>query len=106
MSMESIYEYGSRAGFWRLWRLFQKYERPVTCYGVTTAMARNPDAVEAMREADWEIASHALKWIEYKDFSIEDERWHLQQAIKIHKEVTGERPYGWYTGRTSVNTCL
>ncbi len=104
MSMESIYEYGSRAGFWRLWRLFQKYERPVTCYGVTTAMARNPDAVAAMKEAGWEIASHALKWIEYKDFSIEDERWHLQQAIKIHKEVTGERPYGWYTGRTSVNT--
>lgn len=104
MNMESMYEYGSRAGFWRLWRLFRKHELPVTCYGVATALERNPEVVEAMKEADWEIASHGLKWIEYKDFSADEERWHLQQAIKSHKETTGERPYGWYTGRSSVNT--
>ena len=104
MNMESIYEYGSRAGFWRLWRLFEKHGHPVTCYGVATALERNPGAVEAMKEAGWEIASHGLKWIEYKDFSVEEERWHIEQAIKIHTDTTGERPYGWYTGRTSVNT--
>ncbi len=104
MNMESIYEYGSRAGFWRLWRLFCKHGYPVTCYGVATALTRNPEVVGGMKEADWEIASHGLKWIDYKDFSVEDERWHLQQAIKSHEETTGERPYGWYTGRSSVNT--
>lgn len=104
MNMESMYEYGSRAGFWRLWRLFRKHGLPVTCYGVATALERNPEAVAAMKEADWEIASHGLKWIEYKDFSADEERWHLQQAIKSHMETTGERPYGWYTGRSSVNT--
>ncbi|KZK86589.1 Polysaccharide deacetylase [Pseudovibrio sp. Ad46] len=104
MNMESLYEYGSRAGFWRLWRLFRKHGHPVTCYGVATALERNPEVVQAMKEADWEIASHGLKWIEYKDFSADEERWHLQQAIKSHKETTGERPYGWYTGRSSVNT--
>ncbi|KZK81942.1 Polysaccharide deacetylase [Pseudovibrio sp. W64] len=104
MNMESMYEYGSRAGFWRLWRLFRKHGHPVTCYGVATALERNPEVVQAMKEADWEIASHGLKWIEYKDFSADEERWHLQQAIKSHKETTGERPYGWYTGRSSVNT--
>ncbi|KZL24921.1 Polysaccharide deacetylase [Pseudovibrio sp. Ad37] len=104
MNMESMYEYGSRAGFWRLWRLFRKHGLPVTCYGVATALERNPEAVAAMNEADWEIASHGLKWIEYKDFSADEERWHLQQAIKSHMETTGERPYGWYTGRSSVNT--
>lgn len=104
MSMESIYEYGSRAGFWRLWRLFTKHTIPVTCYGVATALMRNPDVVAAMKEANWEIASHGLKWIEYKNFSVVEERWHMEQAIQIHKEVTGERPLGWYTGRTSTNT--
>ncbi|KZK83415.1 Polysaccharide deacetylase [Pseudovibrio sp. Ad13] len=104
MNMESMYEYGSRAGFWRLWRLFRKHGHPVTCYGVATALERNPEVVEAMKEANWEIASHGLKWIEYKDFSADEERWHLQQAIKSHIETTGERPYGWYTGRSSVNT--
>lgn len=104
MSMESIYEYGSRAGFWRLWRLFTKHTIPVTCYGVATALMRNPNVVAAMKEANWEIASHGLKWIEYKNFSVVEERWHMEQAIQIHKEVTGERPLGWYTGRTSTNT--
>jgi len=104
MNMESIYEYGSRAGFWRLWRLFNGRDIPVTVYGVATALARNPDAVAAMKEADWEIASHGLKWIEYKDFSREDEKAHLDEAIRIHTEMTGSRPLGWYTGRCSGNT--
>lgn len=104
MNMESIYEYGARAGFWRLWRLFGSRGLPVTVYGVATALQRNPDAVAAMREAGWEIASHGLKWIEYKDFSEADERAHMAEAIRIHREVTGERPLGWYTGRSSEHS--
>jgi putative urate catabolism protein len=104
MNMESIYEYGSRAGFWRLWRLFTQRKLPVTVYGVAMALARNPDAVAAMKEANWEIASHGLRWIEYRDFAIDDERRHMAEAIRIHREVTGDRPLGWYTGRTSINT--
>lgn len=104
MSMESIYEYGSRAGFWRLWRLFTGASVPVTVYGVATALKRNPLAVEAMLEANWEIASHGLKWIDYKDIDIDTERAHMAEAIRIHTEVTGARPLGWYTGRTSENT--
>ncbi len=104
MNMESIYEYGSRAGFWRLWRLFTERRLPVTVYGVAMALQRNPQAVAAMVEAEWEIASHGLRWIEYRDFSKEDERAHLQEAISIHTQVTGSRPLGWYTGRSSVNT--
>ena len=104
MNMESIYEYGSRAGFWRLWRMFTERSMPVTVYGVATALQRNPDAVAAMNEAGWEIASHGLKWIDYKDFSREDERRHMMEAIRIHEEVTGSRPLGWYTGRSSEFT--
>jgi OHCU decarboxylase len=104
MSMESIYEYGSRAGFWRLWRIFTERGVPVTVYGVATALMRNPDAVAAMQEAEWEIASHGLKWIDYRDFSSDEERAHLKEAVRIHTEVTGERPLGWYTGRTSEQT--
>ncbi|MCG7391474.1 allantoinase PuuE [Microvirga sp. ACRRW] len=106
MSMESIYEYGSRAGFWRLWRMFTERRMPVTVYGVATALMRNPEAVDAMKEANWEIASHGLKWIDYRDFSAEEERAHMREAIRIHTEVTGERPLGWYTGRTSEHTNL
>ena len=104
MSMESIYEYGARAGFWRLWRLFGERGVPVTVYGVATALEKNPQAVAAMQEAGWEIASHGLKWIDYKDFTREEERAHMDEAIRIHAAVTGERPLGWYTGRTSVHT--
>jgi putative urate catabolism protein len=104
MSMESIYEYGSRAGFWRLWRLFTGRDIPITVYGVATALMRNPEAVAAMKEAGWEIASHGLKWIDYRDFTAEAEQRHLEEAIRIHTEVTGSRPLGWYTGRTSVHT--
>lgn len=104
MNMESIYEYGARAGFWRLWRLLTARRIPVTVFGVATALRRSPDQVAAMREADWEIASHGLKWIEYKDFAVEDERRHMGDAIRMHTEVTGARPLGWYTGRCSEAT--
>jgi OHCU decarboxylase len=103
-NMESIYEYGARAGFWRLHRLFTKMAIPATVYGVATALERSPAQVAAMQGAGWEIASHGLKWIEYKDFSKDDERRDLEEAIRIHTEVTGARPTGWYTGRCSVNT--
>jgi len=104
MSMESIYEYGSRAGFWRLHREFTAREWPVTVFGVTMAMARNPEAVAAMREADWEIACHGLRWISYQSVSEQVEREHMQEAIRLHTELTGSPPLGWYTGRDSPNT--
>ena len=104
MNMESIYEYGSRAGFWRLWRLFTERNLPVTVYAVASALPRNIEAVAAMKEAGWEIASHGLKWIEYRDFTREAERAHMDEAIAIHTEITGERPLGWYTGRTSIHS--
>ena len=103
-NMESIYEYGARAGFWRLHRLFTGMDIPVTIYGVATALARSPEQVEAMKSAGWEIASHGLKWVEHKDMPADEERASIAEAIRLHTEVTGERPYGWYTGRCSVNT--
>ena len=104
MNMESIYEYGSRAGFWRLHRLFTRRAIPVTVYGVAMALARNSDAVAGMREADWEIASHGYRWIEYRDMDEDTERQHLREAVAIHTRVTGSRPTGWYLGRCSSNT--
>jgi OHCU decarboxylase len=101
-NMESIYEYGARAGFWRLHRLLEN--TPITVYGVATALARAPAQVRAMKEAGWEIASHGLKWIEYKDASAEDEKADMDEAIRLHTEVVGEAPRGWYTGRCSCNT--
>jgi putative urate catabolism protein len=104
MNVESMYEYGSRAGFWRLWRMFTARNMPATVFGVATALARHPDIVKAMQEARWEIASHGLKWIDYKDVPEAEERAHFVEAMRIHKEVTGERPYGWYTGRSSESS--
>jgi putative urate catabolism protein len=104
MNIESCYEYGSRAGFWRLHRLFTQRSIPVTVYGVAMALERNPEAVAAMNEANWEIASHGYRWIDYKYFAEQTEREHLQTAIDIHTRVTGSRPLGWYTGRNSPNT--
>lgn len=104
VNMESIYEYGSRAGFWRLWHLFSERSVPVTVFGVATALEKNPDAVAAMREAEWEIASHGLKWIDYRDYSRAQEYDHFRRAIDIHTRVTGSRPLGWYTGRCSIHT--
>ena len=104
MNMESIYEYGSRAGFWRLYRLFTQRGIPVTVYGVAMALERNPEAVAAMNEANWEIASHGYRWIDYQYMGENMERSHLQTAIEIHTRITGSRPLGWYTGRNSPNT--
>ncbi len=104
MNMESLYEYGSRAGFWRLHRLFTKNKVPVTVFGVAMALERNPDAVAAMRNAGWEIASHGYRWVDYQHVDEHTERAHLAKAIEIHTRATGERPLGWYLGRCSPNT--
>jgi allantoinase len=104
MSMESIYEYGSRVGVWRILELFDRYEIPFTVYGVAMAMERNPAAVAAFLKSGHEIASHGWRWINYQDVPIAVEREHMQRAIEIHRRLTGERPLGWYTGRTSPNT--
>jgi putative urate catabolism protein len=101
MNMESMYEYGSRAGFWRLHRLFTEREVPVTVFGVAMALERNPDVVAAMRAAGWEIASHGYRWIDYQFVDEATERSHMQKAVEIHERVTGERPRGWYLGRCS-----
>ena len=103
-NMESLYDYGARAGFWRLHRLFTGRGLPVTIYGVATALARNPEQVAAMQSAGWEIASHGLKWVDHRDMPEDQERAAITEAIRLHTEVTGSRPTGWYTGRCSVNT--
>jgi putative urate catabolism protein len=104
MSMESLYEYGSRVGFWRLHRLFADRNLPVTVFGVARAMEANPAAVEAMLKAEWEIASHGLRWIDYQNVAQDIERAHIAQAVDLHTRLTGSRPLGWYQGRTSPNT--
>ena len=104
MNMESLYEYGSRAGFWRLHRLFTRNHTPVTVFGVAMALERNPEAVAAMREAGWEVATHGYRWIDYQHVDEDTERRHLQKALEIHTRVTGSRPTGWYLGRCSPNT--
>ena len=101
MNMESLYEYGSRAGFWRLHRLFADQGVPVTVFGVAMALQRNPDAVAAMQAANWEIASHGYRWIDYQFIDEATERKHFRLALKIHEEATGARPLGWYLGRCS-----
>lgn len=103
-NMESLYDYGARAGFWRLHRLFTGRGLPVTIYGVATALARNPEQLAAMQSAGWEIASHGLKWVDHRDMPEDQERAAIAGAIRLHTEVTGSRPTGWYTGRCSVNT--
>lgn len=103
-NMESIYEYGARAGFWRLHRLFTTAAIPVTVFGVTTALERSPSQLAAMLDADWEIACHGLKWIEHKDMTKDEERVQIIDAIARHEMLTGTPPQGWYTGRCSVNT--
>ena len=104
MSMESLYEYGTRAGFWRLYRLFTERRIPLTVYGVAMALQRSPEAVAAMQDAGWEIASHGYRWIDHQFMARDEEREQITRAIEIHSEVTGERPLGWYTGRDSPNT--
>ncbi len=103
-NMESIYDYGARAGFWRLHRLFTDRGLPVTIFGVTSALARNPEQVAAMQAAGWEIASHGLKWVDHRDMPEDVERAQIAESFRLHAEVTGQPPQGWYTGRCSMNT--
>jgi putative urate catabolism protein len=102
--MEEIYDYGARVGVWRLLRLFERKGIPLTIFAVATAAARNPEVIRAMVEAGHEIASHGLKWIDYQEVPIEVERRHIRDAVEILTQVAGERPLGWYTGRTGPNT--
>ena len=104
MAMESHYEYGSRAGFWRLHRMFTERAAPVTVYAVAMALQRNPRAAEAMMQSGWEIATHGWRWIDYQAVDEAVEREHIARAIEVQREVTGQRPLGWYQGRTSPNT--
>lgn len=104
MSMESIYEYGSRAGVWRLLRLFEKYNIPITVFAVAMALKRHPEIAKACMKQGHEICSHGLRWINYQDVDIDTERQHMKAAIDIIEQITGEKPKGWYTGRTSPNT--
>lgn len=104
MSMESLYEYGSRAGVWRLLDLFDKHHIPLTIFAVAMAAERHPDVIRAMHAAGHEICSHGYRWIDYQDMDPEREREHLDKAIRILTDITGERPLGWYTGRNSPNT--
>ena len=101
MNMESLYEYGARAGFWRLHRMFTERKLPVTVFGVAMALERNEEAVAAMQQAGWEIASHGYRWIDYQHVDEATEREHLAKAIDIHTRVTGARPNGSYLGRCS-----
>jgi putative urate catabolism protein len=104
MSMESLYEYGSRAGLWRLLRIFEQRRLPLTVFGVAMALKRNPEAVAAFRELGHEIACHALRWISYQNVDEATERAHMLEAVDIIRELTGASPLGWYTGRDSPNT--
>ena len=104
MSMESIYEYGSRVGVWRILDLFRRYDMPLTLFGIAMALERHPAVVEALLKAGHEIASHGWRWISYQDVPLDIEREHMQRAIEIQRRLTGERPLGWYSGRTSPNT--
>lgn len=104
LSMESLYEYGSRAGLWRLLRLFEERKLPLTVFGVAMALKRNPEAVAAFRQFDHEIACHGLRWISYQNVDEATEREHMREAVAIFQELTGAAPQGWYTGRDSPNT--
>lgn len=104
MNMESLYEYGSRAGYWRLHRLFQEYDLPVTVFAVAMALERNPEVIDSMQSAGWEIASHGYRWIDYQFVEEGIEREHMMRAIDIHERLTGTPPEGWYLGRCSPNS--
>lgn len=104
MSMESIYEYGSRVGVWRLKRLFDRYKVPVTVFAVGMAVEKYPEPVQALHAAGHEICSHGYRWIDYQYVDEATERSHMAKAIKVIEDAIGERPLGWYTGRSSPNT--
>ena len=104
ISMESIYEYGSRSGFWRLDQLFKEKKIPITIFGVGLALKQNPEVCNAIKNGDYEIAAHGYRWIDYQNVKKSIEKKHMQQAIKTIKDIFGSRPLGWYTGRCSPNT--
>ena len=104
INMESLYEYGSRAGFWRLHKLFQEKKIPITVFGVGMALEKNPEICKAIKDADYEVASHGWRWIDYQNIKKSEEKKHMNLAIQTHKRIFGERPNGWYTGRCSPNT--
>jgi len=104
MNMESIYEYGSKRGFWRIHELFQEKKVPLTIFGVGMALEKNNDVCKAIKNANYEIASHGWRWIDYQNFSKAKEKDHMKLAIKSIKKKFGKRPLGWYTGRCSPNT--
>ena len=104
ISMESLYEYGSKRGFWRIHELFQKKKIPLTIFGVAMALERNPEVCKAIKDSDYEVACHGWRWIDYQNISKSVEKKHMDLAIKTIKKIFGQRPLGWYTGRCSVNT--
>ena len=104
MNMESLYEYGSRRGFWRLHRLFKEKKIPITIFGVGMALEKNPDVCKAIKEANYEVASHGWRWIDYQNIKKTIEKKHMALAIDKIKKIFGKRPLGWYTGRCSPNT--
>ncbi|MDJ0653972.1 MAG: allantoinase PuuE [Xanthomonadales bacterium] len=104
MSMESLFEYGSRVGVWRILELFRRHQVPLTIFGVAMALERNPAVVQAVLEAGHEICCHGYRWINYQDVAEDEERRHLEQAVDIIQRLTGSPPLGWYTGRSSPNT--
>ena len=104
INMESLYEYGSRRGFWRLHKLFQEKNIPITIFGVGMALEKNPEICKAIKDSDYEVASHGWRWIDYQNIKKSEEKKHMKLAIQAHKKIFGERPQGWYTGRCSPNT--
>ena len=104
INMESLYEYGSRRGFWRIHKLFQEKKIPITIFGVGMALEKNPEICKAIKNSDYEVASHGWRWIDYQNIKKYEEKKHMKFAIQAHKKIFGERPQGWYTGRCSPNT--
>ena len=104
INMESLYEYGSRRGFWRIHKLFQEKKIPITIFGAGMALEKNPEICKAIKNSDYEVASHGWRWIDYQNIKKSEEKKHMKLAIQAHKKIFGERPQGWYTGRCSPNT--
>jgi len=104
LNTESMFEFGSRAGFWRVHRIFTQHGLPLTVYAVGQALERNPEAARAMVDAGWEVASHGWRWIDYLEMDEVEERAHMRRAIEAIERVCGTRPVGWYTGRISDHT--
>ena len=104
INMESLYEYGSRRGFWRLHKIFKEKKIPITIFGVGMALAKNPQICKALMSSNYEVASHGWRWIDYQNIKKSEEKKHMKMAINIHTKIFGERPLGWYTGRCSPNT--